>query len=60
MKTKRFDCVDMKHKGAERVYQAISGLSKEQQLDYWKRGSEDLRRALQKVRENSAASKSAK
>ncbi len=51
MKNKRFDCVEMKHKGAERVYQAIAGLSKEQQIDYWRRGSEALRQALQKAQE---------
>jgi hypothetical protein len=51
MKNKQFDCVEMKHRGAEKVYQAIAGFSKEQQLDYWRRGSEALRQALQKAQE---------
>jgi hypothetical protein len=51
MKIKRFDCVEMKHKGAARVYQAIAGFSKEQQISFWKRGSEALRQALQKAQE---------
>jgi len=51
MKNKRFDCVEMKHKGAEQVGQAIAGLSKEQQIDYWRRGSEALRQELQKAHE---------
>ena len=37
MKNKRFDCVEMKHKGAERVNKAIAGLSTEQQIAYWRR-----------------------
>ena len=51
MRNKRFDCVEMKHKGAARVYQAIAGLSQEQQLEFWRRGSEVLRQALQKAQE---------
>lgn len=54
MKNKRFDCVEMKHKGAERVNQAIAGFSKEQQLAYWRRGSETLRQELQKAQEKAA------
>jgi hypothetical protein len=57
MKNKRFDCVEMKHKGAERVYQVIAGLSKEQQLDYWRRGSEALRQEMQQAREKTTSSR---
>lgn len=58
MKNKQFDCVEMKHKGAERVHQAIDGLSKEQQIDYWKRGSEALRQELLKAQEKTSAVRS--
>ena len=53
MTNKRSDCVEMKHKGAERVHQAIVGLSREQQVEYWRRGSEALRQAVQKAQEKS-------
>ncbi len=56
MKNKQFDCVEMKHKGAERVYQAIAGLSKEQQIDYWRRGGEGLRQAIEKAQEKTTPS----
>jgi hypothetical protein len=36
MKTKRFDCVDMMHRGAKRIYQATKGLSRQQELEYWR------------------------
>jgi len=47
MKNKLFDCVEMKRKGAEAVYQKISTLSVEQQLEYWQKGSARLREQLQ-------------
>ena len=43
MKNKSFDCVEMKRKGAEAVYQKVASLSVEQQLEYWRKGSSSLR-----------------
>ena len=43
MKNKSFDCVEMKRKGAEAVYEKIASLSKEQQLEYWRQGSAALK-----------------
>ena len=37
MKNKSFDCVEMKCKGAEAVYQEVANLSIEQQLEYWRK-----------------------
>lgn len=42
-KSKTFDCVDMKRKGAEQVQQEIAGMSIEQELAYWRKGTEELR-----------------
>jgi len=39
MKNKSFDCVEMKRKGAEAVYQRVASLSLEQQVEYWRKGS---------------------
>ena len=47
MKNKSFDCVEMKRKGAEAVFQKVASLSKEQQLDYWRKGSALLREQMQ-------------
>ena len=33
---KSFDCVDMKHRGAEKVQAKLTGMSREQQLEYWR------------------------
>ena len=46
MKNKSFDCIEMKHKGAEAIYQKISSLSTEQQLEYWRQGSAALRQQM--------------
>ena len=50
IKTKSFDCVEMKHEGALKVQSEISTLDLERELAYWQRGTDELRarqRALQ-------------
>jgi len=49
MKTKTFDCVEMKRRGAEKVQEEIAGMTPAQELAYWQRGTEELR-ALQESR----------
>jgi hypothetical protein len=45
MKTKKsFDCVRMKRQGAERVMDQLKGKSVQEQLEYWRKGTEDLKR----------------
>jgi len=46
MKTKTFDCVEMKRKGAEFVYKKVAGLSKADQLKFWRAGDEELRKIV--------------
>ncbi len=43
MKTKTFDCVEMKHEGARRIYEELKDKTVEEQIDYWRRGTEDLK-----------------
>lgn len=43
-KKKRFDCVHMKHKAAERIRKELEGKSKEQRLAYWREEAERQRR----------------
>ena len=51
MKSKSFDCVEMKRKGAEAVRQKIASLSMEQQLEYWRKGSASLQRKMKPTNE---------
>jgi len=36
-------CVEMKRRGAERVYKLISGMSRQEELEFWQKQSEKLR-----------------
>jgi hypothetical protein len=51
MRTKAFDCVQMKRQGAELVRKKLQGKSFEQQLEYWQKGTEDLKKLQTQARE---------
>ena len=51
MKTKTFDCVQMKRQGAELVRQQLKRKSLEQQLKYWQKGTENLRKLQIQLKE---------
>jgi len=42
MKVKRFDCVDMMHRGARRVYEATKALSRSEEIEYWRQKAAQL------------------
>lgn len=44
MKTKTFDCVEMKHRGAEKVREQTKDMMLEQELAFWHERSRILRR----------------
>ena len=44
MTTKTFDCVQMKRRGAELVRQRLAGMTRQQQLEYWRQQTALLRR----------------
>jgi esterase/lipase superfamily enzyme len=44
MKTKTFDCVKMKRKGAEKIYRDLKDKTVSEQVEYWRQRSEDMRR----------------
>ena len=50
MKTKAFDCVEMKHRGAESVQKQLEKKSFSQKLEYWRKGTDKLKK-LQKLRQ---------
>jgi hypothetical protein len=43
MKTKKFDCVQMKRLGAAKVRQQTATLAREQELRFWQECSQHLR-----------------
>lgn len=36
MKTKTFDCVEMKRRGSRRIYERIKNMTREEELAYWR------------------------
>jgi hypothetical protein len=44
METKTFDCVEMKHRGAEKVREQTKDMTPEQELAFWHERSRILRR----------------
>ncbi len=46
---KKFDCVEMKHKGAEIVQARLAGMTREEQLAYWERRGKELLALQQEV-----------
>lgn len=43
MKTKTFDCVEMKRQGAARIHEAVKDLTLKQKIEYWQRRSAAFR-----------------
>jgi hypothetical protein len=43
MKTKTFDCVEMKHRGAEKVREQTKDMTPEQELAFWRERSRILK-----------------
>jgi len=40
---KKFDCVEMKHRAARIIQKKISELTREEELEYWKAQTKELR-----------------
>ena len=51
MKTKTFDCSQMKREAQRRLLEELSRLSERQQLDYYKQSHEQLVERQKKLRE---------
>lgn len=51
MKTKKaFDCVEMKRRGAERIYNQVANMTLKEQLAFWRERTELLRKHQQTVK----------
>ncbi|MBI2088613.1 MAG: hypothetical protein HYT78_07695 [Deltaproteobacteria bacterium] len=42
MKAKKFDCVEMMHRGAEEVKKKIRGMTKKEEIAFWRERSRKL------------------
>jgi len=42
LKTKTFDCVEMKREGGRRIYQRVKDMTPQEELAYWKARSTEL------------------
>ncbi len=45
MRTKTFDCVEMKHRGALLLQKKLKRKSLAQKLDFWQKETEELKKA---------------
>jgi len=46
MKTKTFDCVEMKRQGSRRIYEQIKDLTPEEELAFWRKRSARLKNRI--------------
>ncbi len=51
MKKKSFNCVEMMHEGALRIYEKTKDMTKEEELAYWRERAEAARREHPRLRE---------
>jgi hypothetical protein len=42
MKAKELDCVEMQHQGAKDIREKLAGKTGEEQLEYWRKRTENL------------------
>ncbi len=42
MKTKSFDCVEMMHRGAKRIYETTKSMSRKAELAHWQTRAKEL------------------
>ena len=50
-KKKDFDCVEMQDRGALRIHETLKGKSREEELAYWRKRSEEARVMYPRLRE---------
>jgi hypothetical protein len=46
---KKFDCVEMKHRSARIIQKRISKLTREEELEYWRTQTRELREQQRKL-----------
>lgn len=56
MKTKTFDCVEMKRRAAARLHEQLAGLTIEQKIEFWRQRSETLAAEQARLRHRTSPS----
>jgi len=51
--SKKFDCIEMKRRGSEAIYERIKDMSREEEIEYWRKRTEELLAEQAKLREES-------
>lgn len=46
MKTKTFDCVEMKHKAGKKIYENLKDKTVEEQIEYWHKRSQEVKKII--------------
>lgn len=50
MKVKTFDCVEMKRQAARRIYEELKDKTVEEQVEYWRKGTEIMKKQREERR----------
>ena len=50
MKTKTFDCVEMKRKAAIRIHEQLKNMSLQEKIEYWQKRNEVFREEQEKIK----------
>lgn len=53
---KTFDCIDMKHKGAEKVQALLATMTLDEQVAYWERRGKEIKKLQSIIRARRKAS----
>ena len=59
MKTKTFDCVQMKRWGSERIYEITKEMTLEQKIQFWNEKNQSFRKEIESVRKVSGTARKA-
>jgi hypothetical protein len=50
MGNKKFDSVELKRKGASHVYEKVSKMTRTEELSFWKKGNQELRKIIDSLK----------
>jgi hypothetical protein len=57
---KTFDCVEMKRKAQEKIYEDIKDLTLEEEIEYFRKGAEQFQREMDRLRKQKKTQKQPK
>ena len=55
MKKKAFDCVEMKRRGAERIYAETKDMTHEEKLAYWQQRNKEFHEEIDRLKKEAIA-----